>query len=68
MPRKPKPPEKHTTVVTVNGQPVRVTLHPPTGRKTSWYAYWNGLKNGGKSTGQRDREQALNAVAQMVSD
>ena len=51
MPRKPKP-EKQTITVLVNGTPVAVILHPPTGTRPSWYAYWNGLV-ASKSTGQR---------------
>ena len=42
MPRKPKL-EKKTVIVNVDGVPVSVVLHPPTGLRTSWYAYWAGL-------------------------
>ena len=39
MPRKPKL-EKTAITVVVNGTPVTVTLHPPTGTRRSWYVYW----------------------------
>jgi hypothetical protein len=45
--------------------PVAVILHPPAGSRTSWYAYWNGLVSS-KSTGQRDYEQAVKVVENMV--
>jgi hypothetical protein len=41
MPRKPKV-EKHTITVVINGAPIDVVLHPPTGSRMSWYAYWAG--------------------------
>ena len=42
MPRKPKV-EKRTATIIANDKPIQVTLHPPTGARKSWYAYWNGL-------------------------
>lgn len=64
MPRKPKP-QKHTTTVLVNYQPITVTLHPPTGTRKSWYAYWQGLVSS-KSTGQTDLQDAIRAVEGML--
>jgi hypothetical protein len=64
MPRKPKP-EKQTITVVVNGNPVAVILHPPTGTRPSWYAYWNGLV-ASKSTGQRNLADAILAAENMV--
>ena len=64
MPRKPKL-EKQTITVVVNGTPVAVALHPPTGARSSWYAYWNGLETS-RSTGQRNLEDAILAAEGMV--
>src|SRR5579859_512024 len=64
MPRKPKREKKAITVV-VNGKPITVTLHPPSGRRTSWFAYWNGLI-ASKSTGQSEFEQAVIVSESMV--
>jgi integrase len=64
MPRKPKL-EKKTITVVVNGTPVAVTLHPPAGRRTSWYAYWAGLV-ASKSTGQDDFTEAIKVVEDML--
>lgn len=64
MPRKPKV-EKHNITVVVNAVPVAVVLHPPTGTRSSWYAYWTGLTTS-KSTGQRHLQDAIIAVEQMV--
>jgi integrase len=64
MPRKPKV-EKHAITVVVNAVPVAVVLHPPTGTRSSWYAYWTGLTTS-KSTGQRDLQDAILAAEQMV--
>jgi integrase len=66
MPRKPKQ-EKQTMTVVVNGTPVSVVLHPPTGRRTSWYAYWAGLV-ASKSTGQRKLEDAIVVAESMVKN
>jgi hypothetical protein len=66
MPRKPKQ-EKQTITVVVNSKPVAVTLHPPTGIRTSWYAYWAGLV-ASKSTGQRNLEDAIIAAEEMVKN
>jgi hypothetical protein len=64
MPRKPKI-EKKTITVIVNGNPITVTLHPPTGRRTSWYAYWHGLV-ASRSTGQRDFGEAVKVIEDML--
>jgi len=64
MPRKSKL-EKQTITVVVNGTPVAVVLHPPTGTRPSWYAYWNGLVTS-KSTGQRNLADAIIAAENMV--
>ena len=64
MPRKPKV-EKQTITVVVNGKPVAVILHPPTGTRKSWYAYWPGLVTS-KSTGQAKLEDAVVVAEDMV--
>lgn len=50
----------------VNETPVRVVLHPPTGRKTSWYAYWTGLTYS-VSTGRADLNEAMKVVQGMLT-
>jgi hypothetical protein len=62
MPRKLK---KQTTTVMVNGIAVPVILHPPVGKRQSWYAYWSGL-TASKSTGCRELEDAIRAAQAMV--
>lgn len=64
MPRKPTQHKRKLTVV-VNGAPITVTLHPPSGRKTSWYVYWPGLKFT-KSTGCRDYSDAVSVAENML--
>jgi hypothetical protein len=64
MPRKPKLDKKTLTVV-INGKPVAVTLHPPTGGRKSWYAYWPGLVSS-KSTGQKVFTEAVKVAEDMV--
>lgn len=64
MPRKQKQ-EKKTITVIVNGDPVAVVLHPPSGIRKSWYAFWNGLVTS-KSTGQRSLQDAVIAAESMV--
>lgn len=66
MPRK-KQLKKEQIVVTVNDAQINVILHPPTGKRTSWYAYWTGLKTS-RSTGHPDRAKAIAAVEQMLSN
>jgi integrase len=66
MPRKPKR-EKKTITVIVNGTPVAVILHPPNGRRTSWFAYWNGLV-ASRSTGQSNFEDAVVVAENMVKN
>jgi hypothetical protein len=65
MPRKPQL-KKETTQVLVNGTPVKIILHPPTGRRTSWFAYWSGLV-ASKSTGQSNLEDAILVAQKMVT-
>jgi integrase len=64
MPRKPTF-KKTTVTVIVNGTPVSVILHPPAGRRTSWFAYWNGLV-ASRSTGQSDFDAAVRVTESMV--
>lgn len=65
MPRKPKR-EKRTITAVVNGTPVKIILHPPNGRRTSWFAYWSGLV-ASKSTGQTDLDGAIRVAQKMVA-
>lgn len=64
MPRKPRV-EKTTITVVIEQTPITVTLHPPTGSRKSWYAYWSGLITS-KSTGQRNLEDAVVVAEQML--
>jgi integrase len=64
MPRKPKL-VKQTITVVVQGRPIAVTLHPPTGARKSWYAFWRGLVTS-RSTGQQDLKDAIVAAEQMA--
>jgi integrase len=64
MPRKPRI-EKRTIQVVVNSVPIAIILHPPSGARKSWYAYWNGLITS-KSTGQTDLTEAVKAVEGML--
>jgi hypothetical protein len=64
MPRKPKI-EKQVITVVMNGKPIQVILHPPTGTRTSWYAYWSGLV-ASKSTGRTRFEDAVVVAEEMV--
>src|SRR5262245_31954522 len=66
MPRKPRL-EKKTITVVVNGTPVAVILHPPAGRRTSWFAYWSGLV-ASRSTGQADFNEAVKVVEDMLKN
>jgi integrase len=66
MGRKRKEEKKKINVV-VGGKAVAVTLYPPTPRRTSWFAYWTGLSFA-KSTGQRDFDQAVIAVQNMLQN
>jgi len=65
MPRKPRR-RKETTQVVANGTPIKIILHPPTARRTSWFAYWNGLV-ASKSTGQSNLEDAILVAQKMVA-
>ncbi len=64
MPRMPILKKKKLTVL-VTGTPIAVTLTPPSGVRTSWYAYWNGLV-ASKSTGQSRFEDAVGVVENML--
>ena len=64
MPRKPTLKKTKITVL-VNGTPIAITLTPPTGVRTSWYAYWNGLV-ASKSTGQSQFDEAVKVVENML--
>jgi hypothetical protein len=65
MPRKPKAEQKQKVTIAVNGSPVVVTLFPPGGNRTSWYAYWKGLV-ASKATGAATLEDAVKAVDFML--
>ncbi len=66
MPRKPKQ-EKQLITVIVRGTPVSVTLYPPIPPRTSWFAYWPGLKFS-KTTGQRELKAAIAVAENMVKN
>jgi integrase len=51
--------------VLVDGTPVAVTLHPPTGTRASWYAFWSGLETS-KSTGTATLDDAVRVVENML--
>src|SRR5690606_22059870 len=59
------PMKKARITVVVNGAPIVVALHPPSGTRKSWYAYWAGLPSS-KSTGRSDFAQAVLAVEDML--
>src|SRR5262245_50105161 len=66
MPRKPI--ERVVKInVLVDGTPVAVTLHPPTGTRASWYAFWSGLVTS-KSTGTATKDDAVRVVEQMLGN
>jgi hypothetical protein len=64
MPRKLKL-EKTDLTVILNGNPVTITLFPPTGTRKAWYAYWRGLKSS-RSTGCRNLNDAMTAAEAML--
>jgi len=66
MPKKRKV-KKEQIIVAVNKSPIKVILHPPNGKRKSWYAYWNGLATS-KSTGQFDKAKAIEAVEGMLNN
>ena len=66
MPRKPKFIKQKMTVIT-NGVPIVVSLTPPSGVRTSWYAYWDGLV-ASKSTGTSKLEEAVLIAESMVKN
>lgn len=65
MPRKPEPLRKKKITVVVEGATVDVMLHPPSGTRKSWYAYWNGL-TASRSTGHSDFAEAVRSVEDML--
>jgi hypothetical protein len=66
MPRKPKQ-EKQQIKIVVNGLPITVILHPPSGAHRSWRAYWHGLPRA-RSTGQRRYEDAVAVAENMLQN
>jgi integrase len=66
MPRKPRR-AKHKITIIVRGNPVDVTLQPPTASRKSWYAYWTGLKTS-KSTGHSDLGEAVKVAEAMLQN
>ena len=64
MPRKPKNQKQQITVL-IDGKPIAVTMHPPTGVRKSWYAFWKGLITS-KSTGQSQLTEAVKVVENML--
>jgi hypothetical protein len=59
--------EKKETAVVLDGRPIEVILHPPSGARRSWYVYWNGLVPS-KSTGHTDYHQAVVAAEHMLKE
>ena len=51
--------------VLVEGKPIKVAMHPPTGTRKSWYAFWTGLTTS-KSTGQSELNEAVKVVENML--
>ena len=66
MPRKPVLKKQKITVL-VKGTPITVTMTPPTGVRSSWFAYWSGLVTS-KSTGHADLGEAVKAVEDMLQN
>jgi integrase len=64
MPRKPKL-GKRTITIVVQGRPMAITLHPPTGARKSWYAFLTGLITS-RSTGQQDLKDAIVAAEHVA--
>jgi integrase len=64
MAKSPKP-RKHIVTVFVKDAPITLTLHPPGGRRTSWYMYWPGLTSS-RSTGRAEQKAAVTAAEAMV--
>jgi len=64
MPRKPLKKKEKVTIV-VDGVPIIVRLHPPSGSRASWYAYWSGLVTS-ISTGHDDFGEAVKAVETIL--
>ncbi len=58
---------KQKITAVVDGSPIKVTLTPPNGSRTSWYAYWTGLV-ASKSTEQTDFGEAVKVVNDMLQN
>lgn len=66
MPRKQQQ-AKQTITVVVNGDPIKVGLHPPTEKRKAWYAYWAGCVYS-RSTNQTDLTEAIRVAESMVKN
>ena len=66
MPRKQKQ-KKHVITVLVNGDPIKVSLPPPTEKRKAWYAYWAGCVYS-RSTNQTDLTEAIRVAEGMVKN
>lgn len=66
MPRKASP-KKYRFETIVGGKTIQVTLHPPVGRRTSWYVYWSGITTS-KSTEQINLEDAKKVAVEMIQN
>jgi integrase len=66
MPRKPVKKKTVITVIVAN-KPISVTLHPPAGKRRSWYVYWAGIGSK-KSTGTPDLDEAIVVAENMLSN
>src|SRR5690349_7534310 len=64
MPRKPTVTKRKISIL-VKGKPIDVVLHPPSGTRRSWYAYWAGLTTS-RSTGHEDFEEAVKSAEAML--
>jgi integrase len=64
MPRKPTA-EKQVVSVVLDGEPIAITLHPPSSTRRSWYAYWAGLVTS-RSTGQSELSAAVASADAML--
>ena len=66
MPRKSKPPKTHAVIIAVGDRTVRVKLHPPTGSRAAWYAYWSG-QTASRSTRATTFDAAVKAVETLLT-
>lgn len=49
----------------MTGTQIAIILHPPSGARRTWYAYWSGLTSS-KSTGQINLKEAVAAAEHMI--